>query len=55
MVSGRVDSMDFKLGDIYQDAKLLQYASEAAEWIMTNHQDWIQDLEKNEKNTSVIL
>lgn len=47
--------MDFKLGDIYQDAKLLQYASEAAEWIMTNHQDWIQDLEKNEKNTSVIL
>ena len=29
--------MDFKLGDIYQDAKLLQYASEAAEWIMTNH------------------
>lgn len=47
--------MDFKLGDIYQDAKLLQYASEAVEWIMTNHQDWIQDLEKNEKNTSVIL
>ena len=47
--------MDFKLGDIYQDAKLLQYASEAAEWIMTNHQDWMQDLEKNEKNTSVIL
>lgn len=47
--------MDFKLGDIYQDAKLLQYASEAAEWITTNHQDWIQDLEKNEKNTSVIL
>lgn len=47
--------MDFKLGDIYQDAKLLQYASEAAEWIMTNHKDWIQDLEKNEKNTSVIL
>ena len=47
--------MDFKIGDIYQDAKLLQYASEAAEWIMTNHQDWIQDLEKNEKNTSVIL
>ena len=38
-----------------EDLKLLQYASEAAEWIMTNHQDWIQDLEKNEKNTSVIL
>ena len=35
--------------------KTEQYASEAAEWIMTNHQDWIQDLEKNEKNTSVIL
>lgn len=47
--------MDFKLGDIYQDAKLLQYASEAADWIMDHHRDWIQNLEKSEKNASVIL
>ncbi|MDD3403631.1 MAG: ATP-dependent DNA helicase RecG [Hespellia sp.] len=28
--------MDFRLGDIYQDAKILQEANEAADWMMKN-------------------
>lgn len=47
--------MDFRLGDVFQDANILKKASEASEWLQKNDPDWIQKLEKNEKNASVIL
>jgi len=28
--------MDFRLGDVFQDAKILQRANEAADWILKN-------------------
>lgn len=47
--------MEFRLGDVFQDASLLQKASEAAGWILKNRPDFMQKLEKNEKTASVIL
>lgn len=47
--------MNFKLGDIFQDAKILQMANEAADWILKTDQEWIQNLENEERTSSVIL
>ena len=47
--------MDFRLGDVFQDAAVLKNASEAADWLLANHHESIQNLEKNEKTASVIL
>ncbi len=47
--------MDFRLGDVFQDAPVLKRASEAADWLLANHYESIQNLEKNEKTASVIL
>ena len=47
--------MDFRLGDVFQDAAVLKNASEAADWLLANESESIQNLEKNEKTASVIL
>lgn len=47
--------MDFRLGDVFQDAAVLKKASEAADWLLANDHESIQNLEKNEKTASVIL
>lgn len=47
--------MDFRLGDVFQDAPVLKRASEAADWLLANHYESMQNLEKNEKTASVIL
>ena len=47
--------MNFKIGDIFQDAKILQMANEAADWILKTDQEWIQNLENEERTSSVIL
>ncbi len=47
--------MDFKIGDVYQDAKLLAQANEAADWILENIPDWLHKMSKNEEPSSVIL
>lgn len=47
--------MDFRLGDVFQDAAVLKKASDAADWLLVNHHESIQYLEKNEKTASVIL
>ncbi|MDO4312754.1 MAG: ATP-dependent DNA helicase RecG [Eubacteriales bacterium] len=47
--------MNFKLGDVFQDAEILKKASEAADWLIKNHHEWLQKLEKDEKTASVIL
>ncbi len=47
--------MDFRLGDVFQDAQILKYASEAADWLLKYDHENIQKMEKNEKTASVIL
>lgn len=47
--------MNFRLGDIFQDAKLLQMANEAISSPETEGSDWLKKLEKHAGNTSVIL
>lgn len=47
--------MDFRLGDVFQDAAVLKMASEAADWLLANNYETIQNLEKNVKTASVIL
>lgn len=47
--------MDFRLGDVFQDAAVLKMASEAADWLLANNHETIQILEKNVKTASVIL
>lgn len=38
--------MDFKLGDVFQDAKILEMASEAAKKIMERHDGWAEKIQK---------
>lgn len=47
--------MDFRLGDVFQDAAILQKASEASDWLLQRNHESIQNLEKNVKTASVIL
>ena len=46
--------MNFQLGDVYQDAKILQMANEAADEFV-NHPEWFQNLPDHERTTSVII
>ena len=36
--------MNFKLGDVYQDAKILQMANEAADQLTEEDEEWIRKL-----------
>ena len=47
--------MDFKLGDVFQDAKILQMANEAADQLIKTDHEWMQKMEKEERTSSVIL
>lgn len=47
--------MDFRLGDIYQDARILQMANEAADTLTESACDWLKYLPNYEGNTSVII
>ena len=47
--------MDFKLGDVYQDAAILQKANEAADFLFATNSDYLNNFETDEKNASVIL
>lgn len=47
--------MDFRLGDIYQDARILQMANEAAATLTESACDWLKNLPNYEGNTSVII
>lgn len=47
--------MSFRLGDVFQDAKILQLANEAANIILKTENEWIQKLENDERTSSVIL
>ena len=47
--------MDFRLGDVYQDAKLLQKANEAADELLNSENDWMKNLPDYEGTSSVII
>ena len=47
--------MDFGLGDIYQDAAILQKANEAAEWLLKNNPEYVQQIPDYEGTASVII
>ncbi len=47
--------MDFQLGDIYQDAKILKEANEAADWLLKNENEYVRKISSYEKISSVII
>ena len=47
--------MDFKLGDVFQDAKILKEANEAADWMLKNQSKWDHELPDYETTASVII
>ena len=47
--------MNFKIADIYQDAKLLQQANEAADWLLKNENEYVRKISSYEKISSVII
>lgn len=47
--------MDFRLGDVYQDAKILQMANEAADELLETENDWAKNLPDYETTSSVII
>lgn len=46
--------MDFRIGDIYQDAAILQMANEACDEFM-NNPEWMEKIPDHERTTSVII
>lgn len=47
--------MDFRLGDVYQDAKILKAANEACDWLLMNENDYVQKMSDYETISSVII
>lgn len=47
--------MDFRLGDIYQDAQILKAADEAADWLLKNENEYVQKMSDYETISSVII
>lgn len=47
--------MDFRLGDVYQDAKILKMANEAADTLETSEHEWLKNLPNYEGTSSVII
>ena len=45
----------FRLGDVFQDAKILQMANEAADEILKNEEEWVKNLPEYEGTDSVII
>ena len=47
--------LNFRLGDVFQDAKILQMANEAADEILKNGEEWVKNLPEYEGTDSVII
>ena len=47
--------MNFKIADVYQDAKILKLANEAADWMNAEGYDYQQKIPKYEEPSSVII
>ena len=48
-------SYELKLGDVYQDAKILQMANEAADQLTEEDEEWIRKLPNYENAAEVVL
>lgn len=47
--------MDFRLGDVYQDAAILQMASDGADWLLKQKHEYLKMLPDYERTSSVII
>ena len=47
--------MNFRLGDVYQDAKILQMANEVADELSDMDEEWVKNLPNYENTSSVII
>ena len=47
--------MNFKIADVYQDAKILQMANEAADMLISSNSEWLKKLPEYEEPSSVII
>jgi ATP-dependent DNA helicase RecG len=47
--------MNFKIADVYQDAKILKQANEAADWLIETDHERLKKLPKYEEPSSVII
>lgn len=47
--------LNFKIADVYQDAKTLKQANEAADWLLKTNHEWLKKLPKYEEPSSVII
>lgn len=47
--------MNFRLGDIYQDAKVLQKANDAADFLIRENSSWLKKIPNYESTASVII
>ena len=47
--------LNFRLGDVFQDAKILQIGNEAADEILKNEEEWVKNLPEYEGTDSVII
>ncbi|MGN1377730.1 MAG: ATP-dependent DNA helicase RecG [Dorea sp.] len=47
--------MNFRIGDVYQDARILQMANEAADEIEKTDKEWLKNLPDYENTSSVII
>ena len=47
--------MNFRLGDVYQDAKILQMANEAADQLTAEDEEWIRKLPNYESAAAVVI
>ena len=47
--------LNFRLGDVFQDAKILQMANKAADEILKNEEEWVKNLPEYEGTDSVII
>ena len=47
--------MNFRLGDVYHDAKILQKANEAADLLIRENSDWLKKIPEYESTASVII
>lgn len=47
--------LNFKLGDVFQDAKILQMANEAANDLLTSQNEWLLEIPDYESISSVII
>lgn len=47
--------MNFKIADVYQDAKILQQANEAADWLSETGHEWLKEVSQREEPSNIVI